>query len=226
MREPDRWRAAWPQVRAGLVALHLVAIGLMALPAPVGGLDRRTWRDPTVQAEFAVWRERLGALGVELTPRAFEDALFQGASGLMAAREVALAPFDPYYRTCGTWQSWRMFVAPHTHPGRLVVEVHDDAGWREVFVERSDEARWLATVFQQDRVRSAIFRYSWPSFKGPYGKFVDWIAGRAAADFPDADRVRVSYRKVATPSPADVRAGNEPEAQVVLSLERDLAGWR
>ena len=119
---PDR--AWWPHLRAALVVAHLTAITLMAMPAPVGGLDRRTWKDPTVQAEFAVWRARLGALGVERTPKAFEDDLFRVAKGLVDVRDEVLAPFQPYYRWCGTWQSWRMFVAPHTHPSRMRVEVY------------------------------------------------------------------------------------------------------
>ena len=36
-------RAWWPQIRAALVTLHLVAITLSALPSPEGGLNRATW---------------------------------------------------------------------------------------------------------------------------------------------------------------------------------------
>jgi hypothetical protein len=215
----------WPHVRAGLVVLHVVAITLVALPAPVGGMDRRLWADPTVQAEFRAWRGRLAAVGLELSAQEFEDRLFDAAAGLMDAREAVIAPFVPYYDHCGTWQSWRMFVAPHTHPSRLVVEVQRDGAWEEVFRERSSTATWMRPILAQDRLRSAIFRYSWANFKGSYKRFARWVSERALADHPGAQAARVRYERQASPTPEQARAGVEPEissAQVFVLKAADL----
>ena len=64
-----RW---WPQVRGALVAFHLVAITLSALPSPEGGMNRSQWSDPTVQAEFAAWAGRFG-----MAPKDFESRLWE-----------------------------------------------------------------------------------------------------------------------------------------------------
>ena len=108
----------WDQVRAVFITIHLVAITLMALPNPSAGLQRSAWRDPTVQQEFAIWRARLGQVGLEMEAQEFEAQLWEFASQFRDVRQALLAPFDPYYRH-GTWQSWRMFVAPHRYPARL-----------------------------------------------------------------------------------------------------------
>jgi hypothetical protein len=193
--------------RAALIALHLVAITLVALPAPVGATNRATWKEPTVQAELAVWRGRFAALGLDLEPAAFEDALHAWAVDLLEVRTAVLTPFLPYYRYAGTSQSWRMFVAPHTHPARLEVAVERGGAWTTVFRERDPAAAWERRVFSQDRVRSLIFRLSWANYRTEYVAFADWVGRRAAQDFPDATKVRVRFMKRATPSAADVRAG-------------------
>jgi hypothetical protein len=213
----------WPHLRAGLIGLHVVAVTVVALPAPVGGMDRRLWADPTVQAEFRAWRGRLAAVGVELSAAEFEDRLFGAASGLMAARSAAIAPFEPYYDHFGTWQSWRMFVAPHTHPSRLVVEVRRDGAWAEVFRERSPTATWMRPVLAQDRVRSAIFRYAWPNYKSSYKRFARWVAERALADHPGADAARVRFERQASPTPTQARAGEEPEISSAQLFELKAA---
>src|SRR5947209_12697273 len=94
-------------------------------------MDRANWADPTVQAELAVWARRLS-----VAPADLENALWRFATRYMAARDRALAPFDLYYEWCGTYQSWRMFVAPHRHPTRLHVDVREGDEWRTVFIER------------------------------------------------------------------------------------------
>jgi hypothetical protein len=203
------WRDS---LRAAFIALHVVAITLIALPAPVGATNRATWKEPTVQAELAVWRGRLAWLGFPSEPAAFEDALHARAVELLAVRTALLTPFLPYYRYAGTSQSWRMFVAPHTHPARLEVAVERDGAWTTVFRERDATATWNRRVFEQDRARSLLFRMSWANYRTEYIALADWIGRQAAADFPDATKVRVRFMKRATPSAAAVRAGEgEPE---------------
>jgi hypothetical protein len=198
-------------LRTAFVLFHVLAVWVMAFPAPSGGMVRSTWKDPTVQAEFEAWRERLAGWGWQTTPEGFEDGLWALASAWMDVRAGLLVPFSPYYDCCGTWQSWRMFVAPHVYPTRLHVDVHTAEGWQPVFAERSDAHTWLRPVFDHDRMRSATFRYAWSKYARSYGELVRWLAKRAAADFPAADQVRVRYLRGRSPTPEEVRAGVTPE---------------
>lgn len=214
------------QVRTALVLLHVLAISLMALPAPAGGMSKSAWKEPTVQAEFVSWRGRLAAIGVELTPEEFEDNLWTFASGVMEVRSVVLAPFEPYYDYFGTWQSWRMFVAPHTYPANLHIDVRVDEEWKPVYVGRSAEHAWMRDFFDHDRVRSAVFRYSWKKYSSTYRAFTKWIARRAAVDFPEADKVRVRYFRTQTPSPEQTLADEEPEGSFILNRVLPLSEFR
>ncbi len=216
--------SAWRHVRTLLVLAHMLAISLMAFPAPSGGMNRSAWKDPSVQAEFKAWRQRLAGWGYELTAEQFEEELWQVASTYMGARTAVLQPLNPYFMYAGTWQSWRMFVGPHTHPARLRVEVERDGAWELVYEGRSWEHTWNSAIFDHDRMRSAVFRYAWARYARTYPRFVDWVAREAREDFPEATRVRVSFFKYRTRSPAEVRAGVPVEGEVILPKVRTLGG--
>ncbi len=216
-----------PQLRAIFVLFHLVAVTLMAAPAPAGGMKRAAWKDPTVQAELRAWRDRLSGLGLDRSPEAFEQDLWELAAGFMRVRRQVLRPFRPYYRWCGTWQTWRMFIAPHRFPARLHIELSDGGGdYRSVYVARSPEHTWLAPQLDQARMRAALFRYGWPSYGRSWSQLADWIAARAAADFPEAERIRLRMWKYRTPSPEQVLAGERPEGRWVNVQLRALEPLR
>ena len=222
----DRPRAPWfAHLRGLFVAGHLVAITLMALPAPEGGMNRASWQDPTVQGELAAWTGRLNRLGVDVTPAQVEEALWQAAVDYMRLRGRVLAPFQLYYAYCGTGQSWRMFVAPHRYPTRLHIDLEEHGRWRPLYAERDPRHDWLGRWLDHHRMRSAVFRFGWQEFGGDYRQFVDWVARRAALDFPAASRVRVYFVKYRTPSPEEVRAGRRPEGEVVHEEVRRLEGY-
>lgn len=204
----------WAVARAVFVAYHIVAITLQALPAPAGGMSRTAWKEPTVQGEIASWTERINTwTGRSLTPAEAEDWLWDFATGFMDAREKVLAPFQPYYRYCGTWQSWRMFVAPHRFPARLHIDVREGGTWRPVFEERSEELTWMETELGHDRLRSGIFRYAWPQYRSTWKLFGKYMARRAAEDFPEADAVRLRFFEYRTRSPEEVLADTPVEGE-------------
>ncbi len=196
----------WAHIRAVLVAFHVLAVVLMALPAPSGGMRRSAWKDPTVQAELTAWADRLGQ-----DHQVFEDRLWEVATAFMDLRHAVLAPFQPYYRYAGTTQSWRMFVAPHRYPARLHIDIDRGEGWEPVYVARHPEHDWLGHHLDHDRMRSAVFRYAWKHYRRMFRLFSDWLAIEAARDFPEASRIRVRYFKYKTLSPAEALAGAEPE---------------
>jgi hypothetical protein len=184
-------------------------------------MNRRAWKDPTVQGEFTAWAARLRDYGVDVTAPALEETMWSFAVSYEAFRDRVLAPFRLYFRVTGTWQSWRMFVAPHRYPSRMEIDIDSGRGFVPVYVERSAEHDWMRTWFDHDRMRSAVFRYGWPHYRSSRVAFADWVAARAAKDFPNAQQVRVSFVKYRTPSPAEVRAGIEPvETRELVEIRR------
>jgi hypothetical protein len=213
----------WPHLRALLILVHLFAISVLAMPAPGSGLNRSAWSDPTVTAEFDAWRERLASWGVDYTADEFEEQLWTVAETYQGGVNVVVKPFRPYYRYCGTQQSWRMFVAPHRNPAILHFEIHEEGEWRPLYVEGSTEYTWNGELLDHDRARSAMFRYAWSSYRRDWRRFSSWFAQQAANEFPEATQLRAYYWKYRTLSPADTRAGVAFEgAQVgrrVIELE-------
>jgi hypothetical protein len=214
-------------LRAALLALHLFAIVISALPSAGAGLDRKAWANPTVQEEFGQWRDRLAGLGVQLTLDELQDLAFGFASGWNEVHTALQAPFQPYYRLA-TRQSWRMFVAPHRHPGRLHVDIDHGTGWEPLYVARSSAHTWRGHQLDHDRFRSALFRYAWPAYQraGRWKHLVQWLARQAAADFPDAVRIRARYETFRTPSPAEVREDRRPPSRFTSTRIERLDRFR
>lgn len=204
----DGVRASWgATLRAAFIAVHFVAIAMQAFPSPGNGLVRSAWQDPTVQAEFEAWAGHLSRVGIAWTPAELEERAWVFAEGYQSVRSALLAPFDPYYRYMGTWQSWRMFVAPHRYPTRLSIDADRGAGFEPLFEERSSTATWRRHQLDHDRMRASIFRYGWRSYRVSYREFGQWVARQAAADDPTIRRVRLRMLKYRTLSAAEVRAG-------------------
>jgi hypothetical protein len=252
---PDEWRAAGNQIRriwvknpsdglpdrcremsaemsrpawwvVALVTFHVVAVTLMALPAPAGAMDREDWESPLAQEEFAAWADRLSSWGLSFTPGELEDDLWKAAQGYMAVREWLLAPFQPYYQLCGTRQGWRMFVGPNLTPTRLHIDVRQDGNWRPVYVERDPTYHWLGRKLDHEHLRTAIFTMVFFKYERELGQFARWVAAQAAVDFPRADRVRVRLEQFRTPAPEQVRAHHRPTSRIVAQHEILLAEFK
>ena len=206
--------------------MHLFAITAMALPSVGGGMSRAAWRTPTVQAEFQLWTSRVNGWGIDITAAELEDNLWNFAVAYEDGRRKILEPLFPYFRYTGSWQSWRMFVAPHRYPGRLEIEIDTGQGWQPVYVARSSEHSWLRPWFDHDRSRAAIFRYAWPHFRRARKEFTDWVAVQAARDFPEAKRVRTSFVRYRTRSPEEVRSGTPAKEERELKNVRELKDYR
>lgn len=213
-------------LRAGLVTVHILAVVLGAFPAPVGGLQRAAWSEPTVARELDTWHGRLQALGLGSDREAFEDDLYALAAGWVRGRKTVLAPFHPYYRYIGVEQSWRMFVAPHKHPSRLQIHVRQDphSPWEPLYEQGSSTHTWRQEQFTHTRMRSSLFRYSWPGYRRDYQALARWVGREVAEEQPDAGQVRLQWKRQKTPSPSQVRAGQIPEPTIVRPFVVDLSG--
>ena len=221
---PSRWARAWPHVRALLIAIHIVAVVVLAIPDAGGvALSRKSWKNPTVQAELKAWAQRLSALGLQTDAATLEQDVFEIARSWTEGLAWLRAPVRPYAEYLGVRQTWRMFVAPHRHPAKFQVDVEQDGQWRPVQVARSDQYGWRSHQLDHVRVRSLLFRYGWKRYRRFYRAFAEWIADRAAEDFPAAQRVRVRMVGFRTPTPQEVQSDAIPEGEfrqtIVLPLE-------
>lgn len=218
-------RTSWKHVRAVLVLVHLVAVVVLAIPSLRAGLDRRSWKNPTVQGELAAFSKRLETIGFDVEPEVLEERVWRYAVAYNRIYEALEAPFFPYRHWVGVRQPWVMFVAPHRHPARVEIEVEEDHRWRLVYRARSEEHTWNRRLFDHDRLRSAFFRYGWSRYAAAYRDLCSFIAKEAARDFPNATRVRVRMYRYRTPSPEELRSGAIPrghyERAVILPVEGD-----
>jgi hypothetical protein len=248
---PEEWHAAWQRLcgwwraqtveggaadahlsadpswvaqgRGALVGLHLLAITLVAFPAPgPGAIDRANWKTEGAQEELGAWSERLGQLGISISKEDLEERLWQLTTTYWDIHRKMTAPFSLYYDYCGTYQSWRMFSRPNRHPTRLHVEVEEGGTWRPVYVEREPEHDWLGGWLDHSRFRPVLFRLGVHEDDEVFAELAAWLARQASGDFPRAERVRVRFRQDRTLAPEEVRAGRRPEghfrAPVVVGL--------
>jgi len=220
--------AVWGHLRALFVLVHVMAVVLAAFPAPVGGLQRSAWSEPTVARELDTWHARLASVGLTSDRDSFEDDLYALAATWVRGRRGVLEPFNPYYRYLGVEQSWRMFVAPHKHPSRLQVHVRTDPNspWEPLYIHGDPHHTWHAAQFEHTRMRSALFRYSWPSFRRGYRALARWVGTEVARERPDAGQVRLQWERRKTPSPDQLRAGKEARSSMVRPYVTDLSGLR
>jgi hypothetical protein len=223
-------RPGWfAHLRGLLVALHLIAITLMALPAVGEGMYRSAWKDPTVQEEFADWTARFNRWGIHISEDQFEDGLWDVASAYESARGEAMKPFDLYYDWCGTSQSWRMFAGPHRYPSRLEIDIDEGGAWRPIYIKSDPQHVWLSGKLDHYRMRPFLYRLSWYRYdvgSSDFDELARWVASRAAHDFPDAGRARVRFFKFHTPSPGEVKSGQPVTGEFVPDVVLDLGARR
>ncbi len=212
----------WPQIRTILISLHLIAIILKAIPAPEGAMNRADWRNPTVQAEFKDFTQKLNRAGLNITQREVEDELWALSRQYMKIRKGMLRPFQTYYRFAGADQNWRLFVAPHMYPSKLNIEILVDEEWQTIYQPFNTNMRWQASLIENSRFRPSIFRYSWPRYKKHYHAFGEYLGKQAAIDFPEAIRLRTRWWNAKSPSPEQVLNDTQPKGKWQYSLIFDL----
>ena len=125
----------WKHARAALVLAHVLTMVLAAIPAPVNGMNRAMWKNPTAKMEFETW-----ARGLRMQPDEFEELIWKLANLWMSIRDVYLTPVTPWIRITGTEQPWRMFVGPDRYPPRFQLQVgKKDGEFTTLYEERSSQ---------------------------------------------------------------------------------------
>lgn len=224
MSEPQTrgWRRSLVGV---LLLLHLLAVGIGALPA-VQGLSKSGWQGASFQRGLEQWVIGLSRIGVVVAKEDLQSLLWGLAHGYQGTRRTLQKPFRPYYRWAGTKQTWNLFSAPDRAPSRLEIDVEEAGVWRPVFVARSDELTWQRRTLDDVRMRKAAYWMGWPQGERAVRRLADGLAPLAAVDFPSAERLRIRVMRVKTRSAEEVRRGVPERARQRRVVTRELAGFR
>lgn len=220
------WRSI---LTIGFVTFHVFAITVGSMPAVRGFLGEKTWREPTVQHELRQWADALAQVGVSTTPTSLAQ-LGQTLGGLYSdVRDTLVGPFVPYYRYVGTGQAWNLFTSAHRLPCVLEIDLeHDEMPGSNfpLYRSRSAEHRWLATELDDVRLRKAVYLMGWSRWRKSYESFVQFLARRAAVEFPAASALRVRLLRYETPAPSAVVQGLAIEKTVELERRVPLGPLR
>lgn len=200
-----RW--TWPEVRAALLAFHVLAVSLLAIPGAsinsARGLQSRT-----VQADVADWAGWLGVERAELsgTLRSLLDAY-------VAARWV-LAPFEIYGQLTGAKQGWAMFASPQRHPSELHIEGRFAEGpWVFLYRPHDDQATFMGDFLRHNRVRKFTGRFARAARSSHHDGLAAYLARRACEEKQGLTEVRVALWSYPALDRAAVARGERPRGK-------------
>jgi hypothetical protein len=204
-------------LRAAFVLFHVVAITVMSIPAPVGGMEEARWATAAGKREIHHWAEAVRGVGLDVSDAALRDLVWQAGTAWLSFRNDVVAPFRPYLVYTGSRQSWRMFSMVEHEQGRLAVYVDRGNGREPAFVTYEHEV-WRRTELRQERTRTILGDFYGRESKRVWPGFVDRLADWAREDFPDAKTLEVEISTRHTPEP-----GEAPEPfRVVWTAKRVL----
>jgi hypothetical protein len=181
------------ELRAGLIALVILSQAVAAIPNPPE-LKDSALEDPSAIAEIDAWVDALGRLGIERDREQVHAIGKWWTTRLRGTREALVWPFQPAFQFTGTGQGWGLFAFPDMQPHRFEVAVAEQgADFKDIYVDLDREADFMASVFACRRVR-AVYN---PGNKPPpaYTPFSDWLADEVFEAYPDAEQVRIGFRR-------------------------------
>lgn len=199
----------WPQLRAGFVLFHVLMVVVLSLPRP-GELSKKSaWDKPRVQRNFAAGTRLLRGLGLPLEDDTLEALTWDAAQLYLRAQATASKPFARYAHAVGIRQGWRMFLGGSREVAREHIELERSGAWRTLYVRGSREHRWLGRELDYHRFRK-ICGHAVRGHEAEWEAFARYLARRAAAEFPDARRLRLRTELYEVPTAAEARAGIRP----------------
>ncbi len=186
-------------MRAALVALHCVAIALVAAPAPSASSRVVDVSDPRFAAEVHPWATLVG-----LSDREFARRAERVRASWVDLRGSVVAPFERYLDVAGARQPWSLFSAPNASPVCLVLDTRPapspggEAGWR--FLSGLPPGEWRRGLFDSERMRSWLNTVARSGRWDEAGSICDYLGREALRE--DGQWAQVRCRFVSTPSPS------------------------
>lgn len=201
---------AWPHVRAGLVALHVVSLVVLSLPDAGAVHDPARWKTDNARADLRQMAQRLRGWGWDIDEHGLERALWSAGDAYLRVQQPVAAPFEVYAELTGSRQGWTMFASPQRHPAELHVDVEQGGRWQPLYRPHSDAHAWNRDQFEHNRFRKFLGRFARGFRRQHYDEAARWVAAKAAREHPEASRVRVRLWRYGTLPPDRVRAGQRP----------------
>lgn len=207
----------WRHMRAALIAAHIVAMGLFALPRPAAISSANDFRTIQVQGELVRWGKRLGLPPSELR-RQVRIAMIRYSQVYPRLVE----PIEPYRGWVGVRQGWHLFSAGPKNPHEVHVAIDTGGGFRTIRVTGDADHDWRETQLRHHRVRKIERKFWRTTIVREWYGWSNWCAERAFEDSPSARAVRVRQVRWETPAPGDA-TGTHPPGRVVRErvIERE-----
>lgn len=199
-----------PNLRAALLAFHVVAVLALSLPRGQSPHSKR-WESPLMQRDLADWARQLQALGVTMTTEQLKDWAKRFNAAYMELRERLLWPFELYAEVTGARQGWAMFASPQRHPFELHVDALARGEWRPLYRPHDPNAAFMSDFFSHNRIRKFRGRFARVMKGRAYEQFAAFIARRAFEHDASVERVRVRLYAYASLPPERVRVGERPQ---------------
>jgi len=205
-------KRACKSVRAAFLLFHLLALGFLSLPGPGRLSNRGVWRSRHNQEQFALYSGWLSQVGLELTPREFEQKAWRLTRAFLDLRTKAVRPFELYATTAGFHQSWRMFSNPQTHPAAVQIQLDRGDGYETIF-ESTSGGTWRSDELTHHRIRKLFGRAARSRRQYLWVRFGEWVKMRIAKDFPDAHKLRLRQLRRDTPAPFSGHSAAAPRIE-------------
>jgi hypothetical protein len=202
-----RWRRS---LVALFVTFHILCVVVYALPKPPT-MDETVLEDPEVKTELLTSIETIHNVFPwrETAEEQLKD-MFAFVHGYLEATDRARKLVTPYLRLIDSTQSWHMFGGtPPRFPLVLMVEVRTTKESNYVVYQ---DLNWgtsesAAMNFRHRKVHEYL---AWSAGSSLFDAYARYWARRWDEEFPDrpAVSVRLSFTRLTTPSPRQVRDGN------------------
>lgn len=201
---------AWPHVRAGLIALHVLSLVVLSLPNAGAIHEPSRWKTANARADLRSMAQRLSAWGWSTDEHELARTLWSAGDAYLQVQRPLAAPFEIYAELSGSRQGWSMFASPQRHPAELHVDLELDGQWQPLYRPRDDAHAWHRDQFEHNRFRKFLGRFARGFHRKHYDEAAAWVAAQALHEHPEATRVRVRLHRYATLPPEQVRAGEQP----------------
>lgn len=214
----------WARLRAAWLLFHVVAVALVAFPAPIRRLDAAIWRKPAVGVELENWTKRLNSVGVRVTKREVRDFATELAARWLGARNTLVAPFKAYLGALGAPQNWYMFTGADRAPQRFALLFSDRNGTLSPVFElgvRLDHPELIDAEFlDEHRVRRALLQTSW-SRAHTFASVCGYFARTLRAERGDVEEVICELRQQNVQHPGHLAESREVIVTRTLVVHAD-----
>lgn len=221
--EAPRSLSRWAWIRAVFITLIVGVCFIQASPAPGKVVKKKAMSDPIALEELERWVDVFAWFGIERTPEEIADLTVTLSDEWRSWKRTLTKPMDPFTRMTATQQGWGLFTYPDTHPYILEVQIRgDEKKFKSVYVSLDPDLDFQYSVITFRRFRAM---YS-PGRRVPvtYQGMNKWLAKKAFDAYPEADRVRIRFKRIHTILPGEPNVTERVKTGVFLGKNKVQEG--